>query len=64
MVIRLVELLEFLRWLSGIDAFKNAQSSEVLDGQLQFSYRLGPADVLGYETSFACFKLAHLVLLK
>jgi hypothetical protein len=53
-IIGLVELFEFLRWLSGIYSLQNTQSAEVFEGQLQLPNRFGSGDVFGYESSLAC----------
>jgi hypothetical protein len=54
-IVGLVELLELLRWLSGVYSFQNTQSAEVFERQLQLPNRLGPCNVFSYEPSLACF---------
>lgn len=61
MKVGLVGALELLLWLSRIDSFEDAESSEVLEVELKFSDSSGPGEVLGCFAFLSCLNtFAHL----
>lgn len=63
MVVGPAGLLEFFGWLTRIDTLEDAQSAEILEGELQLLDGLGPADIFDDLSSLTCFYLPHRWLL-